>query len=324
MLFPQLLYRYIFYTLRKITCLNKVIIPLCLCLVVMISCSRTETTLSEDQKKTDEKKLLIGLISERNIFEQMNRYEPLADYISKKIGIKVELKVLTRYGNIIDNFVSLHLDGAFFGSFTYALAHARLGVEPVARPEDNDGVSTYYGLIFVRKDSGIKTAKDMKGKTFAFVDRATTAGYLLPLAYFRGNGITDYRTYFKETYFTGTHEDAIYDVINRKADIGSAKNTVFYQLAKTDKRVEDELRILIRSPDVPENGLALRKDIDRSIRKMLGETLLNMHNDMEGRNILKRFGAKRFIPTTDADYKGVYEYIKEINLDLSTYDYMND
>ena len=55
----------------------------------------------------------------------------------------------------------------------------------------------------------------MKGKTFAFVDKATTAGYLLPLAYFKHNGINDYNKFFKKTYFTGTHEDAIYDVLNK-------------------------------------------------------------------------------------------------------------
>ncbi len=56
------------------------------------------------------------------------------------------------------------MDGAFLGSFTYALAHAKLGLEVIARPELVDGTSTYHGLIFVRKDSGIKTIKDMKGK----------------------------------------------------------------------------------------------------------------------------------------------------------------
>ena len=73
--------------------------------------------------------LRIGLIPEQNIFRQKNRYEPLADYLSKKLEAKVVLKVLSRYGNIIENFVSNDLDGAFFGSFTGALAHRKLGVE---------------------------------------------------------------------------------------------------------------------------------------------------------------------------------------------------
>ena len=181
--------------------------------------------------------LTIGLIPERNIFKQVERYEPLADYLSKKIGVNIKLMVLTRYGNIIDNFVSAHMDAAFFGSFTYALAHSKLGVEAIARPEDVNGISTYYGLIFARKDSGIKNIKDMKKKNFAFVDKATTAGYLLPLAYFAEHGIEAYKTFFNETYFTGTHQDAIYDVLNKKADVGAAKNTMFYRLAANDRRI---------------------------------------------------------------------------------------
>lgn len=301
----------------------KALIVICLCLTIISGCSKTETTSPEEETK-EETTLLIGLIPEQNIFKQIQRYEPLTDYLSEKIGVKIELRLLTRYGNIIDNFVSAGLDGAFFGSFTYTLAHAKLGVEVLARPLSIDGTSTYYGLIFVRKDSGIKTPKDMKGKIFAFVDKATTAGYLLPLAYFKKYGIKDYKAYLKERYFTGTHEHAIYDVLNKKADIGAAKNTVFRRLADTDSRIADELVILRRSPDVPENGLAVRKDLDDSIKNKLKIAILNMHNDPDGRNVLKNFGAKKFIKTIDDDYANVYRFTKEINLNLATYDYIND
>jgi phosphonate transport system substrate-binding protein len=265
----------------------------------------------------------IGLIPEQNIFRQMDRYEPLANYISKKLGIKIRLKVLPRYGNIIDNFVSEGMDGAFFGSFTYALAHARLGVEVLARPVDTEGRSTYHGLILVRKDSLIRTIDDMRGKRFAFVDKATTAGYLLPLAYFKKYGIADYRSYLKEVYFAGTHEGVIDDVLNKKADIGAAKNTVFDKLAAADERIKKDLLVLDQSPEVPENGLAVRKGLDDPLKKMLKEVLLNMQNDPEGKNVLNKFGAQRFIETTDKDYGPVIAYAREIGLNLASYDYVN-
>jgi len=267
--------------------------------------------------------LVIGLIPEQNIFRQMERYEPLAKYLQARTGYKINMVVLPRYGNIIDNFVSKGMDGAFFGSFTYTLAHAKLGVKVVARPENLEGVSTYYGLIFVRKDSGIRTASDMRGKRFAFVDKATTAGYLLPLDYFHKNGIKDFSAFFRETYFAGTHEDAIYDVLNKKADIGAAKNTIFERLAKTDNRIGENLVILQRSPEVPENSLALRRDISDEVKGRLKEALLNMHNDPEGKTVLNDFGAQRFIPTTDDDFEPIHRYAKEIHLDLSSYDYTN-
>lgn len=286
------------------------------------ACSEPET--APPKKATQEKTIVIGLIPEQHIFDQVERYRPLADFLSKKIGVKIRLRVLPRYGNIVDNFVSSGMDGAFFGSFTYTLAHARLGVEVLARPENPDGRSTYRGLIFVRRESGIRDVKDMAGKRFAFVDKATTAGYLLPLNYFNKSGIGNYRTYLKEAYFAGTHEDAIYDVLNRKADIGAAKNTIYDKLTKSDVRIAQELLVLEKSPDVPENGLAVRKDLDGSLKTKLKEALLSMHNDPDGVNVLRNFGARRFIETTERDYEPVVQYAKESGLNLATYDYMNE
>jgi phosphonate transport system substrate-binding protein len=91
------------------------------------------------------------------------------------------------------------------------LAHSKLKLEVLVRPKDIDAISTYHGLLFVRKDSGIRTAKDMRRKRFAFVDKATTAGYLLPLAYFEKREIKNYK---------------------KRADIGAAKNTVYERMAR--------------------------------------------------------------------------------------------
>ncbi len=288
----------------------------------ILSCTQVEG--KPPAESPTQKSLLLGLIPEQNIFKQVERYEPLANYVANKMGMEIKLKVLARYGNIIDNFVSMRMDGAFFGSFTYALARRKLGVEVLARPEGLDGSSTYHGLIFVRKDSRIKNVREMKGKRFVFVDKATTAGFLLPLAYFKIQGIKDYRAHFKETYFAGTHEDAIYDVLNKKADIGAAKNTVFERLAQADPRIRRELEILEKSPDVPENGLAVRKSLAAPVKETLREILLNMHRDSPGNTVLQNFGARKFILTTDKDYDPVFQYAHEIKLDLVHYDYLNE
>jgi len=113
-------------------------------------------------------------------------------------------------------------------------------------------------------------------------------------------------------------------VLNRKADVGAAKNTVYERLAASEDRIKKELVILERSPDVPENALAVRKDLDISVKKRLKEALLTMHEDPEGMALLKGFGAQRFIETNESDYRPIYRYAQEIDLNLATYDYMNE
>ena len=293
------------------------------CLILFFSCTGEKTD-KEGNNQKEKVKIKLGLIPEQNIFDQLQRFNGMASYLKSKVNIEVEFKILTRYGNIVSNFNELELDGAFFGSFVYTIARARLGVTPLVRPVNKNGSSTYHGLIFIRNDSGLNSIEDMRGKTFAFVDKATTAGYLLPLYFFKNNGIDNYGLFFKKAYFTGTHEDAIYDVLNKDADVGAAKNTVFYRLAESDPRLTNELKIITRSPDVPENGLAVRQDIDEKIKNRIKKTLLDMHLDPEGKKALEILSAIMFIETTDSDYGPVYKYSNEIGLDLGNYDYINE
>jgi len=60
------------------------------------------------------------------------------------------------------------------------------------------------------------------------------------------------------------------------------------------------------------------------VRNRLKEALLSMHTDPDGKQVLVRFGALRFIETTDEDYAVVVEYAGHNGLNLATYDYKND
>jgi phosphonate transport system substrate-binding protein len=267
--------------------------------------------------------LTIALIPEMNVFEQMQRYKPMGDYIKEKTGIVIKFKILSRYGNIIEKFKEDNFDGAFWGSFTGAMAQKKMDVDFIARPVWNDGTSTYHGYILVRRDSGIKNVEDMRGKIIAFVDKATTAGYVFPLAYFSDQGIDDFKTFIKEYYFTGSHDAAIDAVLDKKADIAAAKNTIYEKMVGEDVRVKEELMIIARSHVVPSNGLGMRHGLDESIKNRLKETLLNMHKYDDGKVVLKKFRARRFIETTSDDYIPVFDLAESAGIDLKMYKYFN-
>jgi ABC-type phosphate/phosphonate transport system substrate-binding protein len=144
---------------------------------------------------------------------------------------------------------------------------------------------------------------------------------LFPLAYFKRMGVKDYMSYLKEAYFTGTYTDAIYDVLAGKADIGATKTNIFEKTAETDGRVKKDIVILERSADVPEGGFAVRKGLDLTLKNKLKQVLLDMYKDPEGQNVLEQIGARRFVGTTDEDYRAVYDFVRQLGIDPRTYDY---
>jgi phosphonate transport system substrate-binding protein len=269
------------------------------------------------------KVLVIGLTPEMNVFKQKERYKPLADYLAVETGTEVKLTVLSRYGNITDSFRNREMDAAFFGSFIGAVALEQLKVLPVARPVEADGESTYSGFIFTRKNSRIRDVPDMRGKKFCYVDKATTAGYLYPLAFLKSRGVADVNGYFSETFYSGSHDASIMMVLNGKADIGAAKSTVYELLRKKDPRIDSQLTIIARSPRFPSNGFCVRNDLDERLKKKLRQALLNIEKSPGGRKALEQLGAQRFIETRREDYEPVVRIAAQAGVDLKQYRYVN-
>lgn len=269
------------------------------------------------QARTAEKstELLIGIEPEHNIFDQVLGYKVLAGYLSDKLGLPIKLTIMSRYGEVLDRFKSLHLDGALLSSYTATLAVTKLGLVPVANLVNLEGVSSSKGYIFVRKDSGISGIDDMRGKSVVFVDKATTEGYLFAMSFFRQHGVTDLDAYFSRHYFTGSHASAVFAVLDGRADVGSAKDTVYEQLVSKDGSIRQELNIIARSPAVPEMTLCIKKDLEPELLEKLRTSLLNMGQEVEGHRVLKQLRARRFILADPDNFAVVLEMAEEAGLD---------
>ncbi len=303
----------------------------CLTFLVFFSffgCDNREDIKKVDLKKTEEVKditqvppeIKIGLIPEQDIRKMAARYGPLAEYLSKKLNLKVTLVYLDNYGEVCDKFIYKQLDAAFFGSFSYALTHAKAGVDPIARP-DYQGTSTYRGLIVVRADNNIKNVTDMKAKRLALVHQATYAGYLYPLYYFKERGIESLESYFSKVIFMGSHDKAIFALLRGEADVAITKDLVYQRVIKENPDLEKKLVVLSASPPVPSNALCISKELDPVLKNKLKEVLLDLHNDIEATPVLQSLDATKFIETNDGDYHYLYEIIKALGIDLNTYPY---
>ena len=216
-------------------------------------------------------------------------------------------------------FRSGSIDAGFFGSLVYGITRARIGIVPLVRPVQLNGKSTYTGLLFACKDAGIKRPEDMKGKTIALVDPATAAGYLAQREYFAEHGIIMENDL--KIYWAGSHEAAIRAVLSHQADIGGAKNTIVARFRKENRTFDTVIDILNENPKkgLPDNTFAVRKEMEPATREKLKKTLLTMNSDPEGKAVLARFGAIRFIPTSDEDYKPLYDWIRHLKIDLASY-----
>lgn len=269
--------------------------------------------------KTD--KIIIGVIPEVNLVKQMERFVPLSEYLDKKVPYDIEIKPLSNYGQLYEELRDGNIDGGFFGSFVYGITKARIGIIPLVRPVGLSGKSTYSGAIFIRKDEGVKKPEGMKGKIIALADPATSGGYLYQKEFFANHGIDIDRD--MKILWTGSHEAAIRAVLNHQADIGGAKDTVVAKFRKENRVFDTVIEIIsnVQKRQFPDNTLAVRKGLNQTKRDALKNALLKMHTDPDAKSALARFGATKFILTTDEDFKPLYEMTRHLKIDIANYPY---
>lgn len=247
--------------------------------------------------------LRIGLIPERDIFKQRRRYRVLADYLSRPLGGPVDLVTLRTYQDILQDLEDRTIDGAFLGSMVTALAMDRLGGKVVARPVLPDGISTYHGVIFVRRDSPIQKLEDLSGHSIAMV-RTTTAAHMFPVCVMTQLGLLKQPNPPKIVWM-GTHDDVAIKVLEGEIDAGAIKNLRLDALERSHPAWK--IRRLAKGRCVPSNALCLRGDVAERLGAKLSKILLNMHRDPQGRNTLADFGASHFVPCRAEDYAPVYD-----------------
>jgi phosphonate transport system substrate-binding protein len=267
--------------------------------------------------RAEDNVFLLGLIPEENIFRAIQKHRPLEAYLEEKLGMKVKFTVLSRYGDIVDRYISRDMDGAFFGIYTSVLAMEKLRVEPIVRSLNIDGSTTARGYLFARKDSGIRSIEDMRYKRAAFVDKATATGYIFAVAYLKENGIDNIDDFFSEYFFTGSHESTIYSVLDGRADVGAAKGRVLDRLIEKDPLIRDEIYIISRSSDLPDNTLMISRDIDPRIKEKLKATLLTMDQTPRGAEILETLGIRKFVVARPEDFDVVKDLAAKAGIKIA-------
>lgn len=166
----------------------------------------------------------IGILGGENAQDRLTSHECLKSYSAEALGVEVKLFTPADYDGVIQGLLGGSLDMAWLGASGYAKAFLTdpEAVEPVLVKTNADGSFSYHSIGFARKDSGITSLDDMKGKKFGFGDPNSTSGYLIPAVEIpaqTGASMKD-GDFFGEVVFTGGHEQTIVAVKNGDVDAG--------------------------------------------------------------------------------------------------------
>ncbi len=146
-------------------------------------------------------------------------YEKIGKMIGDKVGCKVEVYVATGYNAEIEAMRNGKLEIGEFGPLGFVLAHQVAKAEAVAAFGTADGKpDTYWASLVTYPSSGIKTAADIRGHSFAFSDPASTSGHLFPAYGLRKAGLDPDKDI--KAIYAGSHTASFEAIYNHKVDAG--------------------------------------------------------------------------------------------------------
>lgn len=148
-------------------------------------------------------------------------YRPLAEYIGKQLGREVKLYTVDTWEGLAKSLANGETDIALMGPWGYVLANHVAGAQAVSTIL-YDGKPEYFAIMITHPKSGIKSIADLKGKTFAFGDKGSTSGYLIPNYHFQKNGI-DVNKYLGKVINT-KHQAIELQVTRGELDAGADYN----------------------------------------------------------------------------------------------------
>lgn len=253
--------------------MKKIILGLIIIFVVFII---WQAQTSDKNKEGTVQVLRMGLIPAEDAEEMLRNYEPVKEYLSERLGIPVEIMVTSDYSAAIEAMRSKHIDMAWFGPFSYIIAHNIAGAEAIVNGvRRSDGGSDYRSVIVVRADSGIESLNDLKGKSFAFVDPTSTSGHLIPKKILIENGI-DPENDFNQVFYAGTHNAVGYAIANGKVDAGAIGDNVYNRMV-TQGEINPEInKIIYTSDPIPGSPIVIRGDLPEDLKLAIQTALIEM------------------------------------------------
>lgn len=249
--------------------------------------------------------------------------KPLEKLLKDKLGIPVTVSVSTNYNTIVEAMASKQVDVGFLPPTAYVQAKEkkaaevilqaqRFGVDPKTGGSTTQLVDFYRAMIVVKADSPLKELKDLKGKSIAWQDVTSSAGYVWPAAEMKKAGV-DPEKDVKGITVKG-HDKGILSVLNGDTDAAAVFEDARTTVKKDKPDVFDKVRVLFYTQPIPNDTISVRADMSKEWIKKLQDAFIAIGNDPEGKKIIfEVYSHQGYVVSDDKKFDIVREYGKAVS-----------
>ncbi len=216
-------------------------------------------------------------------------WQPIIDDLEKRTGQRFKLVTSLSVGDYESELIKGQYDFVYINPYMMPTVEQQPGYVALIRDR-----KPLKGILVVRKDSTIKDVRELQGKTLAVPSMtALGASLLLRAELDRLHGVKT------KPVLAKTHSSVFLHVINGFTDAGGS---VQKALSEQDPRIQDSLRVLHQTREVPSHPIAAHKRVPAAVRERVRQAFLDMSASPAGRELLDKVPMQEAIAAKAEDY----------------------
>jgi len=266
----------------------------------------------------------IGFNPAENVDVMETNGKLFSEYYKKHTGLTVKTFIATDYTALIEALRSGRIDFAFLPPFSFVKAEEVAGAK-VLMKSVRKGRAHFYSAIIVRADK-YKDLAALKGKNIAWVDPASSSGFIVPKASLITKAKIDPEKFFNKQVYAGSHDALVLSVLNGTVDAGATfsnddkgEEGSWHQFLKTDEDRKKIKAVHISDP-IPGDTLTTTVKFANANKELVEKTiklLSGMDKSDEGKAILKAlYRIDSLVVATSKEYESLRKAAKVIDVDV--------
>ena len=269
------------------------------------------------------KKLTVQFVPSSNATTIEAKAKPLEKLLKKELGIPVKVSVSTDYNTIVEAMGSKKVDVGFLPPDAYVLAHKQYNAKFILqalrygyKPNSNDVldktklVDYYRAQIVVRKDSKIKSIKDLKGKKIAVQDTTSTAGWIFPAVSMYKKGVNINKSNISTVVVKG-HDQGVLSVYNKNTDAAFIFQGARALVKKDASDVMTKVVPIYTTAKIPNDTISVRGDMSAKWQMKIQKAFKKIAKTKKGHKIVSSvYSHEGYTNSKDSNFDIIREYDK--------------
>jgi phosphonate transport system substrate-binding protein len=169
----------------------------------------------------------------------------------------------------------------------------------------------FRGIFLVRKDGGIRSVTDLKGKAVSYPAPTALAACMMPQYYLQTQGLNVMHDI--ENRYVGSQESSIMNVVLGNVAAGATWPPPWRAFARKYPDKAAQLEVIWETPPLVNNSFMARDDMAPELVEAMRKVLVTLNAHKEGRDILNRMETCCIDAANDETYAPVVAFTEEFS-----------